>query len=526
MSEPLFSFEERRGVVRYVQAFRQHWWLIFLLVILATGGAAVYSQTAAKRYKASADILVDPFESSDSLFRGFHVLRQPLDGSSPVVTAIRVLRSHENFRATEQRLDPRCRGASLSIDPLTQADIVSVTGTSSEPNCAALAANTFARVAIGERTASFQKELTARIRQLRERADAIPVTDRQANFEYATLKQNIANLEGYRGSSDPTLRILTEAVPPESPVWPRPVLSVVVALIASLLLGGGLAVAFDLVNPRVSREEELKLVHRLPILARIPRLYRGIAHGYLSGEASLPSGAWKGYRTLRAVLASAGNDGGFPKSIMVTSASPGDGKTMTAVNLAITLASADMRVILVDGDFHRPMIGSIFNVTARRDGFLRLLSGRDEKTAVVSSPNDPRLRLVLSNREQAHHVHLLDTERFSEFLRKVGQQCDIVVIDSPPLPEVAEALAMAGAVDAVLISVRLGHTRREKLAQLRELLARRGVSPLGFVLTTRERSRGQDEAYDYDYSREISTVPAQMEESGVPKRRVMRLTDR
>src|SRR5215216_4642009 len=99
MTEPLISFEDRRGVVRYVQAFRQHFVFILVVVLVATGGAALYSQLAAKRYEASVDILVDPFDSGDNLFRGFHVFRQPLDGSSPVVTAIRVLRSHENYSA-------------------------------------------------------------------------------------------------------------------------------------------------------------------------------------------------------------------------------------------------------------------------------------------------------------------------------------------------------------------------------------------------------------------------------------------
>jgi capsular exopolysaccharide synthesis family protein len=508
MTEPSVSFEDRRGVVRYAQAFRRHIVLILVFVLVATGGAALYSHTAAKRYETSADILIDPFDSGDTLFRGFHVFRQPLDGSSPVVTAIRVLDSHENYDAAKKALGSECGSASISISPLSQADIVSVKGASSRPSCAALAANTFARIAVDQRASVFQQELAARISQLRTRADAIPVEDRQGNFEYATLRQNIAQLESYAGSPDPTLRVLNQATPPSAAVWPKPVLSVIVALIASLLLAGGLAVALELVNPRISREEELKLGHRLPILARIPKMSGGAAHAYLTGRSVLPSTVWKGYRTLRAVLATAGNDGGFPKSIMVTSASPGDGKTMTAVNLAITLASADLRVILVDGDFHRPMLASIFDVTTRRDGFIRLLVGRDEKNAIVPAPGHPGLQLVLSNREQAHYLHLLNTERVADALAKLEQQCDVVVIDSPPLPEVAEALEMASAVEAVLISVRLGHTRRDKLAQLRELLARRGVSPLGFVVTTRERAQGSAAGYDYDYSRDISSVPA------------------
>jgi capsular exopolysaccharide synthesis family protein len=522
MTEPSVSFEDRRGVVRYVQAFRQHIVLIFVFVLVATGGAALYSQTATKRYETSADILIDPFESGNDLFRGFHAFHQSLDGASPVVTAIRVLSSDENYSATAKALGTQCAGAGVSLTPLPQADIVNVTGTSSRPFCAALAANTFARIAVDQRTTVFQQEVAARIAQLRARANEVPIDQRQGNFEYAALRQNIAELEAYTGSSDPTLRVLSQANPPSAAAWPKPGLSVVVALIVSLLLAGGLAIALELVNPRISREEELKLGHRLPILARIPRVPGRLAHGYLTGRAELPSSLWKGYRTLRAVLANAGTDGGFPKSIMVTSASPGDGKTMTAVNLAITLASADLRVILVDGDFHRPMLASIFDVAVRRDGLIRLLTGLDAKTVVVPSPTHPGLQLVLSNREQAHHLHLLSTDRFGEALARLEQQCDVVVVDSPPIPEVAEALAMAGAVEAVLISVRLGHTRREKLAQLRELLARRGVSPMGFVLTTRARAHASGTGYDYDYSRDISSVPAKRVD--VPDR-VVRLID-
>ncbi len=312
--------------------------------------------------------------------------------------------------------------------------------------------------------------------------------------------------------------MLTRATAPTSPSWPRPLLSLTVAGLASLLLGGGLAVALEVVNPRVSREDELRLVHRLPVLARIPRLSGRIAHGYLSGQSSLPADAWKGYRTLRAVLATAGHSGGLPRSIMITSASPSDGKTMTSVNLAIMLASADLNVILVDGDLHRPMIGSIFNVSARRDGLVRLLSGWDDRTAIVPAPGHPGLRLVLANREQAHQLHLLNADRFSRLVKTLEAHCDVVVVDSPPLPEVAEALSMASAVETVLISVRLGHTRRDKLAQLRELLMRRGVSPLGFVVTTRERTHGP--SYGYDYARE---VPAPKTPSvAEPRERIIR----
>ena len=206
MTESSVSFEDRRGVVRYVQAFRQHIVLIIVFVLVATGGAALYSQTATKRYEASTDILIDPFESGDNLFRGFHAFRQPLDGSSPVVTAIRVLRSHENYDATYKELARQCGNASISISPLSQADIVNVTGASSQPFCAALAANTFARVAVDQRSTVFRQELTARVNQLRARArrDSRRRTAGQLRIRNAPAEHRRARrLHGLAGS-DPS----------------------------------------------------------------------------------------------------------------------------------------------------------------------------------------------------------------------------------------------------------------------------------------------------------------------------------
>jgi receptor protein-tyrosine kinase len=154
------------------------------------------------------------------------------------------------------------------------------------------------------------------------------------------------------------------------------------------------------------------------------------------------------------------------------------------------------------------MVSSIFNVTSNRDGLTRALADEDPiDDILVPAPSHAGLRLLLGTREHAHHLHLLDTERFRSMLDRLESEADVIVIDSPPLPEVAEALAMADAVDAVVVSVRLGHTRRDRLEQLRELLARRGVGPTGFVVSARTRAESGDSYYYYD-SGEVPAPPA------------------
>jgi capsular exopolysaccharide synthesis family protein len=333
-------------------------------------------------------------------------------------------------------------------------------------------------------------------------------------------------LKSFVGGRDPTLSVVAKATPPTAPSWPREKLTLAAAFFASLLLGCGLAVLLEVANPRVSREEELQLLHRLPVLARVPRLPTRVVHSYLVGKSQLPGAAWKGYRTLRAVLAGAGPDGRFPQTILVTSASPGDGKTMTAVNLAITLASAETRVILVDGDLHRPLVATIFHVAARGDGLTGVLSGRMPiEAALVPAPTNPHLHLLLARRQHFSHVRLFDASRVQTLLDGLKGKADVIIIDSPPVPEVAEALELAAASDAVLITVRLGHTNRDRLNQLREMLARRGVSPVGFVVTTRRSAQAES---PYDYGGDISPEPQEASEADWSERRarLVRLQDR
>ncbi len=506
-------YSDRQGAVRYLQAFRRHWPLILLLVIVTVSVTAAITLTKPKTYASTADLRINAISANDDLLRGFSLFQQSLDGSSVVVTAVRAFNSPEVRHAALAKL-PR-RNVSFSVTPLSQADVVTVTASARSPQLAADAANSFARVVVKQRTDLFHRELHEQIAILKTQIVAIPVDQRPTSVEYGQLAAQVATLNSYLGRSDPTVQLGSVATPPASASSPRPKLSIAVAFIAALLLGCGVAVALEFFNPRLADEDELRLTHRLPILARIPRLSNRVANRYLMGLGVLPRGAWKGYRTLRAVLANVGQVGGYPRSVLVTSATPGDGKTMTAVNLAITLAAADLRVILVDGDFHRPMIGSIFNVTAKPYGLMRLLAGADVVDDVlVEAPSHAGLRLLVGAKEHPYHMNNLDTDRFRNLLSNLEKVADVVVIDSPPVPEVAEALSMAEAAEAVLVSVRLGHTRRDKLEHLRELLARRGVAPLGVVLTSRTRSDGGDTYYDY--ASDVPAPPAR--ESGRPAR--------
>jgi capsular exopolysaccharide synthesis family protein len=498
------------GGVRYLHAIRAHWRLILGLAVAAGVSAAIVLALASKQYKSTADILVTPVPATDTTYQGFSVFRQSLDGSSSVVTAARVMGTPQIRQRAFAGLPGKGRGVSISIVPLSQADIVAVQATAPSADEAAAAANNYADAIAATRTDIFHSELRTRISQLQRQVAAFPAATRQNNFTYIGLQQQLSQLRGAVGLPDPTVRVLDRAEPPAAASWPRPKLTLAITLLVALLLGFGASILLETMNPRVTRESELTLEHRLPILARVPRLSRRTVEGYMMRTVPLPSEVWKSYQTLRAVLATAGRNGGYPKSILVTSATASDGKTMTALNLAITLANADLRVLLLDADFHRPMVGTIFDAKVRRDGFVRLL--RKEATlseAAVPAAGYPHLRLVLSGAELAHASSILESDRVAELLRSLETEVDVVVIDAPPVPEVTESLWVAAAAEVVLLCVRVGHTRRDKLDLLRDLLGRRGVTPLGFVVTTHERPRPDAYgAYAYTHADAREGIPS------------------
>jgi Mrp family chromosome partitioning ATPase len=163
---------------------------------------------------------------------------------------------------------------------------------------------------------------------------------------------------------------------------------------------------------------------------------------------------------------------------------------MTTVNLAITLATAGSTVIAVDGDLRRPMLATVFGIASRGNAFADVfMKEAPLEHALVPGPH-PGIRVVLSSPDDPHLVDLLEPRRIRHGLERLQRAADVVVIDSPALTEVADALTLAEAVETVLIVTRLGHTRPDELSELRRMLAYRSVAPRGFVVTTRRRLRG------------------------------------
>jgi capsular exopolysaccharide synthesis family protein len=482
------------GLRRFLQTIRERLRLVLLVLVIVLGGAGIYLITAEKVYEAQADILVTPVPTQEPVLSTVGVITQSVDPSLDVETANQLIDSPAVADRAATRLGGGETGDALlsdvSVAPIPESNIVTITASGPSPEAAAARANAFAQAAVVERRQTIASNIDALLPKLRSE-----LASSESEEAATSLSNTIATLSAFRASGNATIQVETRATPPSSPSSPRTVLVLVGALIAGLVLGVGVVFAAQVLDPRLRREEQLRSLFNLPILARIPR-ERSRA-GPLAPERLSPM-AREAYRTLRAGVAAASPDERGPQSILVGGSGPSEGKSTTAINLAASLALAGHTVILIDADLRRPAIAKTLDVPARQ-GVVSVLLGRAqlaEALEPVPAYMD-NLRVLVADKTGADFADLFSLPAASRLLEEADQLADYVIIDSPPLSDVVDALQLAQHADAVLIVTRLGHSRITKIRELGEMLAGSGIRPTGFALLGTPRSERKSYAY-YD----------------------------
>jgi Mrp family chromosome partitioning ATPase len=373
----------------------------------------------------------------------------------------------------------------VSVTPLGQSNIVKISATASSPPQAARIANGYADSIVSLRTRMFQREVTSSLRQARERLKVVAAESGKSSLPAKRVAQRVAILSALVGEQDPTLSVLTSAAPPSSASWPRPKLSIAIAIVCGLVLGAILAFLLDLVRPVVRDEKELRTMTPAPILARTPYVAG-------AGSALVPGRVWRtmrnqaeAFRMLRNALARRDPEGGFPGVVVVTSAGSREGKTATALGLAEALARAGSTVVVVDGQLHDPAAPRPESSVSRtgRDLAAVLRGEFLPQAALVPGPV-PNIR-VLPGSSDPSLPDLLEPPAVAAALSRLQEQADVVVVDTSHLDGFAGAYAFAAAADAVVLCVRLGHARHDQLDHVLGHLAQLGILPTGVVVVSR-----------------------------------------
>jgi succinoglycan biosynthesis transport protein ExoP len=298
------------------------------------------------------------------------------------------------------------------------------------------------------------------------------------------------------------VHVIDAAVVPSSPVRPR----VARDLGLGLLLGLGLALAAafvrDYLDTSVGRPSDVRLLG-LPLLGVIPEAPPR-ARPLVVARSMRPEPFSEGYRVLRTALPLP-PDEGDGQVLLVTSTLPGEGKSVTAMNLALTLASTEEKVLLIDADLRRPALHGL--VGARRvPGLSEVLIGMEPAAKAIQRVQGSRLALLPAGTPlQRNPADLLATHALRRLLAELRDGYDRIVLDTPPVGTIADALILAPQAEGVLVVARSGKVTRSALTHVLERLGNAGGKVLGVVLN---RARPDRHAYDYGpgYARDAFVV--------------------
>ncbi len=289
-------------------------------------------------------------------------------------------------------------------------------------------------------------------------------------------------------------QIIAPAEVPTAPFAPKPLRTGILALVLGAMLGVGLAFLRDFLDDAIRSEEQAVRASGRPVLGYIPRWQSKDADDRPVTLVEPASPVAEAYRTLRTNVRFMTVGRTF-RSLLVTSALPAEGKTTTAANVAIALARAGTRVLLVGVDMRRPSIHRMFGIESQ-PGLSDILVGDVELAEVIADVGVPNLRIVPSGLVPPNPAELLSSPTMARLMSELEQIADVVVYDGPPVLAVADALELAPKVGGTLLVVDMGTSGRSAVRHAADRLRGVGVELSGLVLNNLDPGAGY---YGYAY---------------------------
>jgi capsular exopolysaccharide synthesis family protein len=343
------------------------------------------------------------------------------------------------------------------------------------------------------------------------RDDLVQYTIRQREFEsnrnlYEGLLQRLRTAGVQAGLESLEIDVVDQAMLPSAPIL-RPQSTIILTMtFFGLVAGIGVAFLLESLDTGLRSVAEIESITELPSLAIIPRSRRPTTD--MSGLSTIernitslsqPKSQFaEAFRSLRTALLLS-TVGKPPKFILFTSATPSEGKTTAASNLAVILAQGDARVLLIDADLRRPNVHHRFGLNAKV-GLTTLLTGATTMEQTVQRiPNVPNLEVLVSGPVPPFPTEMLSSDAMTDLLKFCGKAYTHVIIDSPPILSVTDGVILAHEADAVVLVVRHGKSSKHVVRRARDLLLRSGAPITGIMLNSVDMSSPEYYGY-YGYS--------------------------
>lgn len=431
----------------FLHVLRRRWLPLLLCLLAGVAGAVVLTRSTEEVYKAESRVVVNipPGSSISQGAEGLRLTSELLPTYAEIATSRRVAEKVKNALSLPESAETV--RTKLGAEPEPQTLLIDVSARDADPVRARSIADT-AALALSEAVADLERERTA--------GSAITVTQ------------------------------LDNALLPRTPVAPRPMYNLVLGILLGGLAGVLLALALDALDRSVKTSPQAEAASGAPVLGLVPRLRRG-RRGLLN-EQEAREAPGEAYRTLRTSVRFLHPDDRL-RTLVVTSAEAGEGKTTTVLNLAAVMAQGGESVIVIDADLRRASIADELGLEGAV-GLSAVIARQVPLGDAIQRWND-LFDVLPAGQLPPNPSELVGSQRMVAVLEELLSSYHVVLIDTPPVLPVTDAVALATQADGVLLVARAGRTQRQQLAEARRRLDGVGAPVVGCVLNAATSSQAQ-----------------------------------
>ena len=508
MAEFEGELQQGPGLIDYLRVTRERWWIIVAAVIIAGGAAFFLSNRTVPLYRASASIVYQK-SSLDTALLGAQLFASDYDPTRTIGTFVAVIGRNQSLsEAVRTELASSKSAAAfsgmVSVAANANTNLVAISAQSTDSKEAAAVANAFADQFIVYRRTADQATVQAAMDVVKQQIDSLTPAEVQGNYGLM-LQEKYETLRILESMQTGGFSIVSAAGAPGAPFTPQTNRNIVLGLVVGLVVGIGLVFLMEYLDRRIKDDKTLERLLSAPVLAVVPSI-GGRWRGAKGKRSSKPVGfarhhsLLEPFRTLRSSLQyfSIGKDNPV---WLITSGLPQEGKTVTTVNLALSLALSGKRVIVIEADLRKPMVHEYLKLergpglsdvlagTHRAIDVLQLVqadeylpaSGRRQGGDAEAGLMQRNLYVMTSGSLPPNPAELLASDRMASVISELSQMTDCVVIDTPPVLMVSDALSLAQYADGIIVTARLRATNTDEVRELRNLLSRSGARVIGSV---------------------------------------------
>src|SRR5215216_3530844 len=511
---------------KYIFPLRKWWWLVVASTLIAAVFSSVSVLRQPKIYQARTTLMIgttinNPNPSGNELFLGQQLAAAYADLANRDI----VLNATKNALGMNQLPEYIARA-------LPNTQLIEITVNDIDPERAQIVANELAAQLMLLSPISGQSEERGRQEFLHQRLNNLEAQIKETEAEIEKLQEELADtfsaqkidekqnqisslqsklttmennygllLSNTQQGAINTLTIIETAELPSNPIGSLKGLTILLAAAVGFVLAAGEAYLLEYLDDTLKSPDSVMRLFSAPILGRIFEQADGMNESRLYDADNSNHPLTEPFRALRTEIDLA-EMGQRLKTILVTSPDIGDGKTLVAVNLALSMAQRGKKVFLLDADLRKPKIHKLFNL-ANDEGLADVVFARAVFDWRVGIKEVRQIAVLTAGDTPPDPAELLSSEKMGLFLSELEEVADVVIIDGPPL-FVPDAMILASKVDGVLLVVRPGHTRRSLAKASMEHIKLAGARVVGVVLN-RVPLRGADyyvgKSYLYTYYR-------------------------